>query len=84
MSTGDNSGLFGCRPVLCVESIAQEHQYYVGVLGFRLGSGPGPTRNSGFCTVVSHLILPLHSSGEGRCNSCCRRSLKGHPACGCI
>lgn len=33
----DGSGLFGCRPVLCVESVARSIAYYVQCLGFRLG-----------------------------------------------
>jgi uncharacterized glyoxalase superfamily protein PhnB len=37
MSSDDNSGLFGCRPILCVESAARSIEHYVGCLGFRLG-----------------------------------------------
>lgn len=43
MSTGEDSGLFDCRPILCVDSVAQSIRYYVGALGFHLGwawSGP--------------------------------------------
>ena len=36
MST-DDGGLFGCRPILCVDSVALSIQYYVDLLGFRLG-----------------------------------------------
>jgi len=37
MSTNNGSGLFGCRPILCVESVARSIGYYVDSLGFRLG-----------------------------------------------
>lgn len=37
MSTDDCSGLFGCRPILCVDSVARSIAYYVDSLGFRLG-----------------------------------------------
>jgi uncharacterized glyoxalase superfamily protein PhnB len=37
MTRGDNSGISGCRPVLCVESVPRSLTYYVDVLGFRLG-----------------------------------------------
>jgi len=37
MSTDDSSGLFGCRPILCVESVARSIAYYLDCLGFRLG-----------------------------------------------
>jgi uncharacterized glyoxalase superfamily protein PhnB len=37
VSTDDGSGLFGCRPILCVENVARSIDYYVDVLGFRLG-----------------------------------------------
>jgi uncharacterized glyoxalase superfamily protein PhnB len=37
MSTDDGSGLFGCRPVLRVESVARSIEYYIECLGFRLG-----------------------------------------------
>lgn len=37
MSADDGSGLFGCRPVLCVENVARSIAYYVERLGFRLG-----------------------------------------------
>src|SRR5262249_50981238 len=33
----DRGGLFGCRPILRVESVARSIQYYVAALGFRLG-----------------------------------------------
>lgn len=33
----DDSGLFDCRPILCVEDAAKSIVYYVDVLGFRLG-----------------------------------------------
>jgi uncharacterized glyoxalase superfamily protein PhnB len=36
MST-DDGGLFDCRPILCVDSVARSIAYYVDVLGFRLG-----------------------------------------------
>jgi uncharacterized glyoxalase superfamily protein PhnB len=32
-----DSGLFDCRPILCVESVRRSIEYYVDVLGFRLG-----------------------------------------------
>src|SRR5262245_59688173 len=38
MNTDDGSGLFGLRPILCVESVARSIQSYVESLGFRLGS----------------------------------------------
>jgi uncharacterized glyoxalase superfamily protein PhnB len=37
MTSLDDSGLFGCRPVLCVESVPHSIAYYVDRLGFRLG-----------------------------------------------
>jgi uncharacterized glyoxalase superfamily protein PhnB len=37
MNTDDGSGLFGCRPILCVQSVAHSIKYYVNSLGFRLG-----------------------------------------------
>jgi uncharacterized glyoxalase superfamily protein PhnB len=37
VSASDNSGLFGVRPILCVENVARSIAYYVGCLGFRLG-----------------------------------------------
>ena len=37
MTSGDTSGLFGCRPVLCVDNVARSLAYYVDVLGFHLG-----------------------------------------------
>jgi uncharacterized glyoxalase superfamily protein PhnB len=37
MSTNDIRGLFGCRPVLCVDNVARSIACYVDVLGFRLG-----------------------------------------------
>ena len=37
MSHEDSSGLFGCRPILCVDSVARSLSYYVDVLGFHLG-----------------------------------------------
>jgi uncharacterized glyoxalase superfamily protein PhnB len=33
----DESGLFGCRPVLRVDSVERSLAYYVGSLGFHLG-----------------------------------------------
>ena len=33
----DDSGLFGIRPILCVESVPRSIAYYVDRLGFRLG-----------------------------------------------
>jgi hypothetical protein len=37
MNSDDESGSFGVRPILCVESVARSMQYYVESLGFRLG-----------------------------------------------
>jgi uncharacterized glyoxalase superfamily protein PhnB len=37
MSTDDGSGLFGCRPILRVESVGRSIAYYVDSLGFRRG-----------------------------------------------
>lgn len=37
MNTSDESGLFGVRPILCVENVARSIAYYVDCLGFRLG-----------------------------------------------
>lgn len=37
MTIADNSGLFGVRPILCVENVTRSIIYYVGTLGFRLG-----------------------------------------------
>jgi uncharacterized glyoxalase superfamily protein PhnB len=34
---GGGDGLFGCRPILCVESVARSIKYYVDALGFHLG-----------------------------------------------
>jgi uncharacterized glyoxalase superfamily protein PhnB len=33
----EDGSLFGCRPILCVESVARSIQYYVDTLGFHLG-----------------------------------------------
>jgi hypothetical protein len=33
----EDDGLFACRPILCVQSVAESIAYYVGSLGFRLG-----------------------------------------------
>jgi uncharacterized glyoxalase superfamily protein PhnB len=33
----DSGGLFDCRPILCVDSVARSINYYVNSLGFRLG-----------------------------------------------
>jgi uncharacterized glyoxalase superfamily protein PhnB len=33
----EDGGLFGCRPILCVQSVEESIAYYVGSLGFRLG-----------------------------------------------
>src|SRR5438552_3050144 len=37
MSPDNHSGLFGCRPILCVENVARSIAYYVDILGFHLG-----------------------------------------------
>jgi uncharacterized glyoxalase superfamily protein PhnB len=37
MNTDDGSGLSGCRPILCVQSVARSIEYYVNLLGFHLG-----------------------------------------------
>ena len=37
MQDCDDSGLFDCRPILCVENAARSVEYYVGALGFHLG-----------------------------------------------
>lgn len=37
MTTKDDSGVSGCRPVLCVDDVPRSLAYYVDVLGFRLG-----------------------------------------------
>jgi uncharacterized glyoxalase superfamily protein PhnB len=37
MNHKDNSGLFGCRPILFVDSVARSLSYYVDILGFHLG-----------------------------------------------
>jgi uncharacterized glyoxalase superfamily protein PhnB len=37
MAGNDGSGLFGIRPVLCVDCVARSIAYYVDSLGFRLG-----------------------------------------------
>lgn len=37
MSTDDGSGMFGCRPILCVESVTRSLEHYVNVLKFRQG-----------------------------------------------
>ena len=37
MNTDDGGGLFACRPILCVDSVARGIEYYVDLLGFRLG-----------------------------------------------
>ena len=37
MNTEDSGGLFGSRPILCVDSVARSIAYYVDVLGFHLG-----------------------------------------------
>ena len=36
-TTDDGGGLFGVRPILCVDSVARAVAYYVDRLGFRLG-----------------------------------------------
>lgn len=33
----DSSGVFDCRPILCVENVARSIEYYVRCLGFKLG-----------------------------------------------
>jgi uncharacterized glyoxalase superfamily protein PhnB len=37
MNTDDGGGLFGCRPILCVQSVPRSIEYYVNLLGFHLG-----------------------------------------------
>jgi uncharacterized glyoxalase superfamily protein PhnB len=37
MNPNDGSGLFGLRPILCVENVARSMRYYVESLGFRVG-----------------------------------------------
>ena len=37
MAKDDGSGLFGCRPVLSVNSVSKSIEYYVVSLGFHLG-----------------------------------------------
>jgi uncharacterized glyoxalase superfamily protein PhnB len=37
MKNEDISGLFACRPILSVDSVARSIQYYVNALGFHLG-----------------------------------------------
>ena len=37
MNNDDSGGLFGIRPILCVESVPRSIEYYVNCLGFRLG-----------------------------------------------
>jgi uncharacterized glyoxalase superfamily protein PhnB len=37
MNTEDDGGLFGCRPILCAESVARSIAYYLDCLGFHLG-----------------------------------------------
>lgn len=36
-TTDDGGGLFGIRPILCVDNVARAIAYYVDRLGFRLG-----------------------------------------------
>jgi uncharacterized glyoxalase superfamily protein PhnB len=33
----ESGGLFDCRPILCVDSVARSIDFYVNALGFRLG-----------------------------------------------
>lgn len=43
MAMDDDSGLFDCRPILCVDCVPKSIRYYVEALGFHLGwawSGP--------------------------------------------
>ena len=64
MSTDD--GLFGIRPILCVESVARSIGYYVTSLGFRLGWAwsneeqrflrPGELGEPGFALVGRGLV----------------------------
>ena len=37
MNTENGSGLFGCRPILCVQNVARSIEYYTNSLGFHLG-----------------------------------------------
>ena len=37
MNPDDNDGIFACRPILSVQSVAQSIRFYVDSLGFRLG-----------------------------------------------
>src|SRR5262245_5982738 len=36
-SLRDDAGLFGIRPILCVDNVVRSIEYYVDSLGFRLG-----------------------------------------------
>jgi uncharacterized glyoxalase superfamily protein PhnB len=74
--TIDESGLAGCRPILCVASVAHSIAYYTERLGFRLGwawSGemqrflqPGENAETTFALVgrgAVQLMLSQQSQG---------------------
>jgi uncharacterized glyoxalase superfamily protein PhnB len=76
MSTNDNSGLFDCRPILCVASVRRSVAYYVDVLGFRLGWAwsneeqrflkPGERIDIGFALVgIGPVQLMLSQDSQG-------------------
>lgn len=74
--TGDHDVLVGCRPILCVESVARSIDYYVHTLGFHLGwawcnkeqrfLGPGDTAEPAFALVGRGQVqLMLSQSSQG-------------------
>src|SRR5688572_9919879 len=76
MSDHPAAGLFDCRPILCVDSAARSIDYYVNVLGFRLGWSwsnqeqrflqPGEKVEPGFALVVQgHVQIMLSQQSQG-------------------
>jgi uncharacterized glyoxalase superfamily protein PhnB len=70
------SGLFDCRPILCVASALRSIEYYVDVLGFRLGWAwsneaqrflkPGEQIDIGFALVgIGPVQLMLSQNSQG-------------------
>ncbi|MBL8849594.1 MAG: VOC family protein [Planctomycetaceae bacterium] len=76
MTDNHHAGIFDCRPILCVDSVARSIDYYVNVLGFRLGWAwsneeqrflqAGETAEPGFALVaIGHVQIMLSQRSQG-------------------
>jgi uncharacterized glyoxalase superfamily protein PhnB len=65
MINGDNCGLSGCRPVLCVDSVPGSLAYYVDILGFRLGLSWSDQKQKFLCPGETHIPPTFAIIGRG-------------------